>query len=246
MLFRSLLERKVPHLINESGETQIDNGVLRALLKIRRYKHESRSMEAILEMSMLTNAKKWEQSSLPSKEQLKLHVDEEQFLRHLMHDAFYSEKIEELAIAIHKKYLSFNRGNEENNNILIPWNKLNEEVKNYYREQVKHIPNSLLKINYDLVSVNENREILEFTQQEVEVLAKSEHTHWYSYRKKMNLKCNEIKYSKRDPNLVCWEKLSDEKKNEAYEMVKVWPEILAKSNFKLDKLKFLCNCEAKL
>ena len=65
------------------------------MLKIKRYKHESRSMEAILEMSMLTNAKKWEQSYLPSKEQLKLHVDEEQFLRHLMHDAFYSEKIEE-------------------------------------------------------------------------------------------------------------------------------------------------------
>jgi len=246
MLFRSLLERKVPHLINENGETQIDNGVLRALLKIRRYKHESRSMEAILEMSMLTNAKKWEQSSLPSKEQLKLHVDEEQFLRHLMHDAFYSEKIEELAIAIHKKYLSFNRGNEDNNTMLVSWNKLNEDVKNYYREQVKHIPNSLLKINYDLVSVNENREILEFTQQEMEILAKSEYTHWYSYRKKMNLKCNENKYSKRDPNLVCWEKLSEEKKNEAYEMVKVWPEILAKSNFKLDKLKFLCNCEAKL
>ena len=75
---------------------------LRALLKITRYKHESRSMEAILEMSMLTNAKKWEQSYLPSKEQLKLHVDEEQFLRHLMHDAFYSEKIESLAMAIHE------------------------------------------------------------------------------------------------------------------------------------------------
>lgn len=70
--------------------------MLRALLKIPRYKNESRSMEAILEMSMLTNATKWEQSHLPSKEQLKLHVDEEQFLRHLMHDAFYSEKIESL------------------------------------------------------------------------------------------------------------------------------------------------------
>jgi len=244
MLFRSLLERKVPHLINENGETQIDNGVLRALLKIRRYKHESRSMEAILEMSMLTNAKKWEQSSLPSKEQLKLHVDEEQFLRHLMHDAFYSEKIEELAMAIHKKYLSFNKGNEDNR--IVPWNKLNDDVKNYYREQVKHIPNSLLKINYDLVSVNENLEILQFTQHEIEVLAKSEHTHWYNYRKKMNLKCNEVKRSKRESNLVCWEKLSQDKKNEEYEMVKVWPEILAKSNFKLDRLKFLCNCETEL
>jgi len=246
MLLRSLLERKVPHLINENGETQIDNGVLRALLKIKRYKHESRSMEAILEMSMLTNAKKWEQSSLPSKEQLKLHVDEEQFLRHLMHDAFYSEKIEELAIAIHKRYLSFDRKNEENNKLLVSWNKLNEDVKDYYREQVKHIPNSLLKINYDLVSVNEKLEILEFTQKEMDILAESEHTHWYNYKKKMNLKCGQANYRKGDPNLVCWEKLSQDNKNEVYEMVKVWPEILAKSNFKLDRLKFLCHCEAKL
>ena len=94
MLLRSLIERKTPHLINERGEAQIDNGVLRALLKVPRYKHESRSMEAILEMSILTNARKWEQSLLPSKEQLKLHVDEEQFLRNLMHDTFFSEKIE--------------------------------------------------------------------------------------------------------------------------------------------------------
>ena len=54
MLLRSLLERKVSHLINDNEEAQIDDGVLRALLKIKRYKHESRSMEAILEMSMLT------------------------------------------------------------------------------------------------------------------------------------------------------------------------------------------------
>lgn len=246
MLLRSLIERKVPHLINENREAQIDNGVLRALLKIRRYKHESRSMEAILEMSILTNAKKWEQSSLPSKEQLKLHVDEEQFLRHLMHDAFYSEKIEELSIAIHNNYLSLNKEKGENSELLVPWNKLNEDVKNYYREQVKSIPNSLLKINYDLVSVNEKLEAIEFTQREVEILAKTKHDQWYNYKKKLNFKAGEPKYKKDDPNLVCFEKLSNEKKEETYEMIKIWPEILAKSNFKLEKLKFLCYCENKV
>lgn len=101
MLLRSLLEHKASHLINNRGEAQIDNGVVRALLKVPKYKHESRSMEAILEMSRLTNAKKWEQSHLPSKDQLRLHVDEEQFLRHLMHDAFFSERIENIAKDIH-------------------------------------------------------------------------------------------------------------------------------------------------
>ncbi len=248
MLLRSLLERKVPHLINEHGEAQIDNGVLRALLKIKRYKHESRSMEAIMEMSMLTNAKKWEQSFLPSKEQLRLHVDEEQFLRHLMHDAFYSEKIEELAEGIHEKYIVIHKGNIDiDKNNLLPWNELSEECKIYYRKQAKHIPNYLLKINYDVVSVKEKLETFEFNQKELETLAEIEHTDWHNYRKKIALKCGGVKNNniKYDSSLKCWEELSQEMKNKAYEMVKCWPEILAKSNFKIERLKQLCYCETK-
>ena len=58
MLLRSLLIRKAPYLINDNGEAQVDNGIIRALLKIPKFKHESRSMEAILEMSMLSGVKK--------------------------------------------------------------------------------------------------------------------------------------------------------------------------------------------
>ncbi|WP_411682287.1 RyR domain-containing protein [Clostridium thailandense] len=245
MLLRSLLERKVPHLINDEGEAQIDNGVLRALLKIRRYKHESRSMEAILEMSMLTNAKIWEQSDLPSKEQLKLHVDEEQFLRHLMHDAFYSEKIESLAIEIHNKYRMINEDNKNEDvvDFIVPWDNLSDEFKNSCREQAIHIPNSLLKINYDIVSVKENPKVIEFTRKELEILAKEEHTRWYRHRKRNGWKYGTVKDNsqKTDPGLVSWDNLPEEKKNKAYQMVKVWPEILAKSNFKLERLKFLPN-----
>ncbi|MBC2582601.1 RyR domain-containing protein [Clostridium sp. DJ247] len=246
MLLRSLLQRKVPHLINDNGEAQIDNGVLRALLKIPRYKHESRSMEAILEMSMLTNAKKWEQSDLPSKEQLKLHVDEEQFLRHLMHNAFYSEKIESLAIAIHEKYRIINEDNKNiDEDFVMPWQDLSEELKDYNRHQAKQIPNALLKINYDVVSVKEDPAFVEFTEKELQVLAENEHKSWYRHRKKNGWKHGEVKDNKKktDPALVLWDNLPNEKKNKVYEMIKIWPEILAKSNFKLERLKFSCNCE---
>lgn len=243
MLLRSLLERKASHLMNEAGEAQIDNGVLRALLKIKRYKHESRSMEAILEMSMLTNAKKWEQSYLPSKEQLKLHVDEEQFLRHLMHDAFYSEKIESLAMAIYEHNKSI-----EDLNCIMAWQELSEESKNSIRHQAKNIPNALLKINYDVVSVKESEVFMEFTAKELEILAKYEHKSWYNYRKKVGWKYGEVKDNtkKIDPELVAWNNLTNNKKNKVYEMVKAWPEILAKSDFKIERLKFMCYCETKL
>ncbi|MDU1007182.1 RyR domain-containing protein [Clostridium butyricum] len=243
MLLRSLLERKASHLMNEAGEAQIDNGVLRALLKIKRYKHESRSMEAILEMSMLNNAKKWEQSYLPSKEQLKLHVDEEQFLRHLMHDAFYSEKIESLAMAIYEHNKSI-----EDLNCIMTWQELSEEFKNSIRNQAKNIPNALLKINYDVVAVKESEVFMEFTAKELEILAKDEHKSWYNYRKKVGWKYGEVKDNtkKIDPELVAWNNLTNNKKNKIYEMVKAWPEILAKSNFKIERLKFMCYCETKL
>ncbi|WP_053955433.1 RyR domain-containing protein [Inediibacterium massiliense] len=241
MLLRSLLERKEPHLINEKGEAQIDNGVLRALLKIPRYKHESRSMEAILEMSMLNKAKKWEQSHLPSREQLKLHVDEDQFLRHLMQDAFFSEKIENLAKAIHEKYIMLNKDNKNMDiDFVKPWEELSEDLKSSNLDHAKNIPSALLKINYDVVSVKEKPKYIHFTEDELDILANYEHTRWCLHRKEAGWTHGSIKDMERktDPALVPWESLPEDKKNKVYQMVKIWPEILSNSNFKIEPLKF--------
>jgi len=249
MLLRALLERKVPHLINDKGEAQIDNGVLRALLKIPRYKHESRSMEAILEMSLLTDAKKWEQSYLPSKEQMRLHVDEEEFLRHLMHDTFFSEKIESLSMAIHEKYRELNEyATNVDPDFLKKWEDLDEDLKESARNQARLIPNALLTINYDVVSVKETPEVLEFTEKELEILAAYEHTHQCRYLKGIGWKKGTLldKNSKTNPSLVNWVSLPKEKKYKVCQMVSIWPEILANANFKMERLKFLCNCETKV
>lgn len=249
MLLRALLERKVPHLINDNSEAQIDNGVLRALLKIPRYKHESRSMEAILEMSLLTDAKKWEQSYLPSKEQLKLHVDEEEFLRHLMHDTFFSEKIENLSMAIHEKYREINENILAlDTDFLKKWEDLDEELKEATRNQARLIPNALLTINYDVVSVKETPEILEFNEKELDLLAAYEHTHRCRYLKSIGWKKGSTLDNKlkTNPILVNWVSLPKDKKSLAYQMVSIWPEILVNANFKIERLKFLCNCESKI
>lgn len=249
MLLRALLERKVPHLINDKNEAQIDNGVLRALLKIPRYKHESRSMEAILEMSLLTNAKKWEQSYLPSKEQMRLHVDEEEFLRHLMHDTFFSEKIESLSMAIHERYRELNDSTTNvESDFLKSWEDLDEDLKELARSQAKIIPNALLSINYDVVSVKETPEILEFTEKELDLLAAYAHTHRCRYLKSTGWKKGNTldNQAKTSPTLVNWVSLPKDKKSLSYQMVSIWPEILVNANFKIERLKFLCNCEAKV
>ena len=242
ILLRALLEKKAPHLISDKGEAQIDNGVLRALLKVPWYKHESRSMEAIVEMSLLTNAKKWEQSYLPSTEQLKLHVDEEAFLRHLMHDTFFSEKIESLASAIHEKDRELNKHDiNVDPEFLKKWEDLTEDFKESVRAQARRIPDALLTINYDVVSVKETPDFEAFTENELNVLAAYEHTNWYSYQKKAGWKKGIVKdkKAKTDPALVNWNALPQANKYRVYQIVTIWPEILANANFKIERSKFL-------
>ncbi|MDF2569956.1 MAG: RyR domain protein [Sporomusa sp.] len=249
MLLRSLLERKTPHLINECRQAQIDDGVLRALLKAPRYKHESRSMEAILEMSRLSNARRWEQSHLPSKEQLKLHVDEEQFSRHLMHDAFFSEKIDQLAMDLHNKCVLLR---EETHNpttgCVQPWDELTEDRKITARNLVKHIPNALRKINYDVVSVKEKPDIIEFTDKELQLLAEYEHRRWSLEKKEAGWKyCDVLNEQKKlHPLLIPWDNLTTSFQDKIIENVKCWPEILRNSNFAIERLKSLCYCETQL
>lgn len=84
ILLRSMFERKTPHLFDGDGRLRIDDGVLDAFLRIPEYRHGVRSMEAILEMSMLQDVKKFEKASLPSAGQLDLHVDGELFQRMVM------------------------------------------------------------------------------------------------------------------------------------------------------------------
>jgi len=78
-LLRSLLMRKAPQTVKD-GRLQIDDGVLRAFLKVDRYTHGARSLEAIVDMSALAGRPRYERASLPPRQQLALHVDARQFL----------------------------------------------------------------------------------------------------------------------------------------------------------------------
>lgn len=247
MLLRSFIERKTPHLLNENGEAQIDNGVVRAMLKVARYKHESRSMEAIMEMSSLSFAKTWEQSHLPSKDQLKLHVDEEEFLQHLMRDTFYNEKIERLAANFHNSHIEAykNMKNINESYRTTYWELLDEEYKDSIRLIIRYIPNALQKINYDIISVKEKPEVIEFTDQELIMLAEYEHKRWCLDKKEKGWVYGEvIDAEKKTHNaLMPYYNLPDEIKESFLKDIKSWPQILANSYLKIERLKYLCYCE---
>jgi hypothetical protein len=86
MVLRNILEKNAPNILEDrDGKklAQIDDSVLNALIKIPSYKHGNRSMESIIEMSILSNKKRFDRSALPSSEQLELHVDIEEFKKYL-------------------------------------------------------------------------------------------------------------------------------------------------------------------
>lgn len=231
MLIRSLIERKLPHLINEKGEAQIDNDVLRAMLKIPRYKHEARSVEAIMDMSILTQAKQWEQSFLPPKEQLRLHLDEGLFLGYMMHDAILSEKVDDISKLLRKRFGALEGAIPvPEDDCRVPWKKLGEEQKNFYREQVRSIPDALLLLQYDILYVDKQPDVQVFCETELQELVQFEYRRRKKYRKKET------------PGILCH--LSPEEvKTQIHQMVSLWAGVLAECNFRLERLKFDGPCQ---
>lgn len=104
IILRTLIKEKVPNIMepenkfnkeNRKRKARIDPSLIKALIKISKYKHGVRSMEAIIDMSMLGKQKKWVKSSLPPKDQLELHVDGAEFLK-LLAESFEDDfKIED-------------------------------------------------------------------------------------------------------------------------------------------------------
>jgi hypothetical protein len=80
VILRSLLEDKAKYIIHPEGKrANIDENLIMAFLKIPRYKHGTRSMEAIIQMS-LQDKGRFIPSSLPTREQLEMHVNASEFL----------------------------------------------------------------------------------------------------------------------------------------------------------------------
>jgi ATPase family associated with various cellular activities (AAA) len=83
IILRTHLE-KYKSLFDGDGELKIDMGVLNAFIMVDKFNHGARSLEAIVRMSSLSNdTYHFARSTLPSDEQLMLHVDPKSFL----HDA---------------------------------------------------------------------------------------------------------------------------------------------------------------
>ena len=84
VLLRSVLKEKMPFIYREQDNTlAIGPRVLRALLDIPKYKYGTRSMEAIIDMSVsiCPDSRCFTTAMLPPPEQLEMHVDATEFYK---------------------------------------------------------------------------------------------------------------------------------------------------------------------
>ena len=243
MLLRSLLERKAKQLLDSNNRIRIDQGVLRALIKIPKYRHGARSIEAIIDMSMLNGRICWEQAFLPPKEQLKLHIeDEEMFSRLVVRDVLLGAVRETIAKAIHERFLKDQEKNKRPSDdpSMQPWDNLNEDLKESNRRQADHIPEKLRKIGYGFDPVTGRKAIaIKFTEQEIETIAELEHERFVSERKINGWVLNKKRDVKKklSPYLVPWNELPDKIKEYDRQAMRAMPEFLAKVGFEIYRLR---------
>lgn len=240
MLLRSLLERKARHLIHGAGQIQIDPGVLRALIKVPNYKHGVRSMEAIIDMSMLGGRQGFEQASLPAPSQLQMHVDSEIFSRLVVRDVLYGSARELLGMAVHATYLEEQKNNKPADDpSMQPWEKLREDLKESSRKQADHIPEKLRRIGCGFIPVT-GREPLQatLTTNEIETLAEMEHDRWVTERRCEGWVLGPVRDVNRkvSPYLVPWGELDAKVKEWDRNAVRRIPDLLSKAGFELYRL----------
>ncbi len=153
---------------------------------------------------------------------------------------------ERIARAIHEEYLKEQAKlgqTRKTNPFMVPWEELPEEKKDSNRESADHIITKLHAIGCKVrEKTDPNAQLFEFTQEEVEKIAKMEHERWlnellskgWTYapgKKDVEKKTN--------PYLVPWEQLPEEIKEIDRALVRVIPKLLAQVGLEVYRIKNL-------
>lgn len=237
LLLRGMLQRKAPQLFDGRGHLRIDEGVLEALLKVSRYKHGARSLEAVLDMSRLSGRRVFEPAALPPAEQLRLHVEPEQFCRLLVQEVVFESMVEKLAQKVHERFCEDNKGKKSPDDPgMQPWDILAEHYKDANRNQVKHTKVKLKAIGYGVIPVGNRQPTLsEFTPEEIETMAMMEHDRWMAEKVQAGWRHGARRDDKKktNPCMVPWEDLSEAEKDKDQQTVRAIPEFLAEIGFEV-------------
>ena len=212
ILLRCMLERSFPGLIDPAtGNASVSASVINGFLRVEKYEHGARSLEAVIKMSNLMGSTFFGAADLPSIEMLKLHVTKD-FLDEVKVGQIQNQIIETIAEKIHnawkkhKESDGWTYGTERNDGArkhpwLLPYHdpKLPEEVREGNRKPARLTLAKLHSINCRITKKEPNPSdetpISEYLlPEDREMLIKIEHDIWlrdhllagYSYAENTN------------------------------------------------------------
>jgi hypothetical protein len=179
-----MLSRNYPGLLN-GDKAQIDEGVLRAFLKVRFFRHGARSMESLLAASTLNGKTYFGRSCLPPLAQLNLHVDGVEF------QALVEEMdgLENLAQAMHENYYKkltergYKHGSPSNEDLkiseaLVPFDQLPENLRKDNAAAARALPAKLATEGYAILPAREGLVHVDFTPESIDRMGELEHDRW--------------------------------------------------------------------
>jgi hypothetical protein len=252
ILLRSVFEKNTPQLLHNDGGKRIadiDEGLLRAFLLVKEYKHGVRSMEAIVVTSQLAGKTTFERSSLPTEEQLNLHVNGGEFYALVHRMELDKDLLERLAEAAHEvfcddlkangyKYGPITHKSKKVHSSIKPYAELPENEKEQNRNNVKDIQNKLESVGYALLPARSSEAPSEFSDDEIEKLAEMEHVRWMQQKLDTGWKHAKIvnKAKKLHKDLVPWHDLPHDEQEKDRVMVRGISRILKKAGYTMAKL----------
>jgi hypothetical protein len=186
-----MLRRRAPALFGPKGDLAIDDGVLHAFLTVPNFRHGSRSIEAILDMCALTHARRFSPSCLPTKDQLALHVDVDEFMDRVTSERLPDTLRDTLGALVHEAYRSMRRrlcrpGDDlDNDASMAPWSTLRGGLRESNCQQADATPRRLRQFDMYMAEYDPEKtaqEVSGFKWEEIETLAEMEHERYVAER----------------------------------------------------------------
>jgi hypothetical protein len=238
------LTEKGPHLASASGALNIDPDLLRTFLHLPHFEHGNRSLEALLDMSRLPDARRYTPSCLPHSSQMALHANAARFQEHLTQKyPFPSEDREKIAKAIHDRFLQELKDlgmlDGKKNPSHNPWEELPSHLQVSNREQADDIARKLRKVNLWFRKAPKGQAPAHFTIPDdvIEELAESEHDRWVAEKRRANWIYGKETDGKLRTHrcIVKWtdSRLSKEDKNKDRSAVSRMPEFLKAGGYEI-------------
>lgn len=148
---------------------------------------------------------------------------------------------EVLARAIHENYVSAEHlkgQTPESNPSMVPWHVLPDDLKESNRQQADDIGAKLAKIGRRIVTIDDwDIPLSEFSNDEIEMLAKAEHDRWVAEKTKAGWEYAEgeqDRQKKTHPDLKPWNELDKLTKDKDRNAVSALPMLLAKVGFTIE------------